>query len=42
MHNCCVDWASRIVKYNVSKGSIACKSLLYEGDVTLLVVGFED
>ena len=32
MHNCCVDWASRIVKYNVNKGSIACKSLLYEGD----------
>ena len=32
VHNCCVDWASRIVKYNVNKGSIACKSLLYEGD----------
>ena len=32
MHNCCVDWASRIVKYNVNKGSIACKSLLSEGD----------
>ena len=32
VHNCCVHWASRIVKYNVNKGSIACKSLLYEGD----------
>ena len=32
MHNCCVDWARRIVKYNVNKGSIACKSQLYEGD----------
>ena len=32
MCNCCVDWASRIVKKNVNKGSIACKSLLYEGD----------
>ena len=32
MHNCCVDLGSRIVKRNVNEGSIACKSLLYEGD----------
>ena len=29
VHNCCVDWASRIVKWNVND---ACKSLFYEGD----------
>ena len=32
LHNCCVDWASRIVKWNVNEGLNACKSLLYEGD----------
>ena len=31
MHNCCVDLASRIVKWNVNKGSNACKSLLTRG-----------
>ena len=30
--NCCVGWASRIVRWNVNEGSNACKSLLYEGD----------
>ena len=32
VHNCCVDGASRIVKWNINEGSNACKSLLYEGD----------
>ena len=32
MHNCCVDGASRIEKWNVNERSNARKSLFYEGD----------
>ena len=36
--NCCVGWASRIVKWNVNEGSNECKSLLYERDCDFATV----